>query len=68
MPCPLEQADAEEQGNVAWVERDPHVLHLTELLFHGLQPLFGDEVTLVQHQDVAVDHLGPPDLGVETLW
>jgi len=65
----LEQADAEEQrqGNVALGgAKDPGiVLHLTELLFHGLQPLFGDEVTLVQHQDVAVDHLGPPDLGVE---
>ena len=65
----LEQTDAEQQRQRHVPLGGPQdagiVLHLPELLFNGLQPLLLHEVTLVQHQDVPVDHLGPPDLGVE---
>ena len=65
----LEQTDAEEQrqGHVplGGPQDASVVLHVAEPLFNGLQLLLRHKVTLVQHQDVPVDHLSTPDLGIE---
>ena len=41
------------------------VLHGPQRLLQFLNPLFRHQITFVQEQDVAVDHLGPAHLGVE---
>ena len=65
----FEQANAEQQGqgHVSFHRpQDPRiVLDVSELLFDGLKPLLGDEVALVQQQDVAVNHLGPANFRVQ---
>ena len=65
----FEQSDTEQQGkrHVSFHRpQDPRiVLDVSELLFDSLKPLLGDEVALVQQQDVAINHLGPANFRVQ---
>ena len=65
----FEQSNAEQQGKRHLPfhrPQDPRiVLDGSELLFDALKPLLGDEVALVQQQDVAINHLGPANFRVQ---
>ena len=57
----LEQAHTQQQrqGNLPFHRaQDARIfLHLAKLRLHRIELVFIDEVCLVEHQDVAIDHL-----------
>ena len=65
----FEQADTEQQGqgDIPFHRSQDAgiVLDVSEFLLNDLKPLFGDEITLVQQQDVAINHLGSANFRLE---
>ena len=68
----FEQANAQQQGqgDIAFdrMQETSIGFDLTEHPFQLFEPFWGNQITFVQHQDVAVEHLSPAHLGIEDLF
>ena len=68
----LEQANAQQQRqrDIAFdrMQEASIGLDLTEHSFQLFKALWRNQITFVEHQDVAVEHLSPAHLGVENLF
>ena len=67
----FEQSNAQQQGQghipFDRMQEASIGFDLAEHPFQLFEPFWGNQITFVQHQDVAVKHLSPAHLGIEDL-
>ena len=68
----FEQSNAQQQGQgdipFDRMQEASIGFDLAEHPFQLFEPFWWNQITFVQHQDVAVEHLSPAHLGIEDLF